>query len=128
MTIFSPRLALRAGFAGVLAVTLVFSAGCGKSKKNDSSVSGKVTYANKPVTGGTIRLSPAEGTGQPIPVTINSDGTFSSKGIPTGDMKVVIETESVRGQTGNPYPNPMKGKRPPGSGPEVKPPDLDTSK
>jgi hypothetical protein len=125
MNTSSNRVWLRTGFVGVLAVSLVFLVGCGKTKK-ESSISGKVTYGDKPVTGGSIQLHPVEGKGQPFLITIAKDGTFSAKGAPVGEMKVTVETESIRGMTGgNPYAGQMKGgMKPPG---DNKLPEMDTS-
>ena len=42
--------------AAVCAVAVVLAAGCG-SKENRTSLSGKVMYRGKPVTGGVVRAS-----------------------------------------------------------------------
>lgn len=87
-------------------------AGCG-GKSKTATLSGKVTYHNQPVTGGTLVLHPADG-GPEYPITISPEGTFQVGGAPTGDMKVTIETESLKNgpaSGSNPYENM---KPPPG--------------
>lgn len=85
----------RIGLVALLGLsTSLFLAGCGSSKKGGAKVSGKVTYAGRPVTGGHITFTPPEGT--PYQGSINADGTFAFSGVPTGDMKVSIDTEYLK--------------------------------
>src|SRR5262249_55260331 len=70
--------------------------------KPASSVEGSVTYKGKPLPGGTIAVK----------VALEPDGTYSAKNVPVGEVKVTIETESVR----------PKGK------PKAKPPAKDKLK
>ena len=72
--------------------------GCGGGGNgNKASLSGKVTYNNARVTGGTLSLIPTSGasTGVPFPITIKPDGSFDVGDAPLGPMKVTIETDSV---------------------------------
>jgi hypothetical protein len=68
-------------------------AGCGDSTKG--AVKGKVTYQSKPVTGGTIQLVPASGSGSPVLVNIDPSGSFALTDVPVGSYQVAIETDSV---------------------------------
>ena len=53
--------------------------GCGGGGGSDkATISGKVTYNDKPVTGGTLTLYSS--TGAPYPVNIKEDGTFNVSG------------------------------------------------
>jgi hypothetical protein len=100
----------------------LLAAGCGKTK--DATVSGKVTYHGQPVTGGSLTLHPTDG-GPDYPVTLNPDGTFQVAGAPLGEMKVTVETESLRNMPApgsNPYGN---FKLPPGQKPEAPPPSTE---
>jgi len=95
-----------------LAVVAVVS-GCGKGKKQNE-VSGKVVLIKKDgtrqdVTGGKIRFYPESG--DPYPGEISPDGTFSFAGVPTGKMKVTIETESIKKPPG--YGMSTKMAKPP---------------
>ena len=80
--------------------------GCGDSNK--SSVSGKVTYKNAPVTGGMITLTP-DGSGQNASITIKPDGTFLTDSVVPGKYKVSVSTEGIG--SGAPLP---QGSSPPG--------------
>jgi hypothetical protein len=111
--------------AAFLAAVTGGLAGCGPAGRAQGVVSGKVTYNNIPLTGGNLTLHPAKG-GPDIPITINNDGTFSSSGVPDGEMQVAIETESLKkNSAGNDnMPKPPPGKEPPAG---VGRPDIDTS-
>ncbi len=78
---------------------LCFFGVSGCSKKAASSgtdVSGKVSYNQKPVTGGSIQLYPKQGGGA-YPGTINPDGSFSFKGLAiSGEVIVTVDTEALR--------------------------------
>jgi hypothetical protein len=86
----------------VAAITVAFPllfvvalGGCSGSNTKGNSVSGKVTYNNAPVTGGTLKFHPAAG-GEAVLVTISPNGTFFVEGsVPTGQATVTVETESV---------------------------------
>lgn len=84
----------RIGLCGIMILSAcLLASGCGKSKKQ-GTVSGKITYADKPVTGGRISFHPAEGSA--YPGEINPDGTYAVPAVPAGDMKITIETEYLR--------------------------------
>jgi hypothetical protein len=68
--------------------------GCNKGNPNaPSSVSGKVTYNNEPVTAGNVKFYTSEGA--EYNCAIKPDGTYSGTDMPAGDLVVVIETESA---------------------------------
>jgi hypothetical protein len=81
-------------FTLILPPLLVLALGCGATSNTPSTVTGSVTYNDKPVTGGTITFQ-AEGGGN-YPLSIQPDGTYSSiSEMPPGEMAVSIETESL---------------------------------
>ncbi len=94
---------LRIGFVSALILSMTVLAGCDSASKKNLSLCGKVTYKDQPVSGGSLTLHPADGKSQPISIPLASDGTFLVSSPPTGDMKVTIETDSVRGKTGVAY-------------------------
>jgi hypothetical protein len=84
-----------------------------------------VTYNGTSLTGGKIILHPVKG-GPDFPITITNEGTFSSSGVPEGEMQVSIETEFLKGKRGPVY-DMSKGPKPP-PGVEVNVPEGDQSK
>lgn len=94
----------------VLSLTLT---GC-SSKSKSPVLSGKVLYHDKPVTGGTIKLISekpgADGKIAEFPGAISPTGEYVVSGAPAGEMKVVIETESIKRQSQGPQ---MMGNVPP---------------
>jgi len=82
----------RVGLCLILLLSL--TAGC--FQKNPSApgkVSGKVTYGGKVVPAGNIAFHhPDKGTYRS---TLDSDGTYAITDVPTGEMVVTVETESV---------------------------------
>jgi hypothetical protein len=114
--------------AASLAAVTVGMAGCGPSSAAQGVVSGKVTYNGTPLTGGNLTLHPVKG-GPDFPITITNEGTFSSSGVPDGEMLVAIETESLNGRgavgmDGSRMPKPPPGKV---GANEVKNPHIDMS-
>jgi hypothetical protein len=120
----------RLGAWGATGLFLFFVAsGCGPTKK-EIVVTGKVTYKGEPVTGGVIRLyssdaGPAEKGDNAFPIQIKPDGTYAASNVPTGPMKVAIETDSVKRNSG-PARDPSTGlpagvKPPPGYEPPKQP-------
>src|SRR4051794_30299750 len=73
------RIALR-----LLALSAVLAAGCNSS----TDVTGKVTYKGAPMSGGSLTLVASDG--NVFSAQLNSDGTFSMVGVPTGDAKIAI--------------------------------------
>jgi hypothetical protein len=71
------------------------ASGCGGGKPaKTGSVSGKVSYKNAPVTGGKLKFYKDNNLVYPSP--IKPDGTFYCADVPPGNLKVVIETESIK--------------------------------
>lgn len=111
--------------AAVIATLTVGMTGCGPSGAAAGVASGKVTYNGTPLTGGILTLHPVNG-GPDFPITITYEGTFSSSGVPDGEMQVAIETESLKNRRPAGYDT---SKMPAGSKPpDVKLPDVDMSK
>lgn len=80
------------GLAGLCVLAAL--PGCGAKTKN-AVLSGKVTFKNAPVTGGTIVLHP-QGNAPPVQGTIDTDGKFSFGGVPKGTYTITFDTEGVR--------------------------------
>jgi hypothetical protein len=74
-----------------LALLACFAAGCGGT----GVVSGKVTYNNEPVGGGTVLLISTEGRGTGRSI-IGPDGAYSVKDAPVGTVTITVETISVK--------------------------------
>lgn len=110
---------LYTAFASAFVFSLVFLSGCGGKTSKVLTLSGKVTYKDQPLGGGKLTLQPADSNTQPVTTQIGADGTYLITPPGTGEMKVAIETESIRGSTGTAYKNPIPG---------VKVPEVDTSK
>lgn len=75
------------------AVAAVVGCGGGGNPLAPASVSGSVSYKGKTVTGGSISF--VTPTGTPYSSAISVDGTYAVADLPTGEMIVVVETESV---------------------------------
>jgi hypothetical protein len=67
-------------------------AGCGRST---ASVTGKVTYQGAPLKGGNVTFHHA-GTKQSKLAVIYEDGSYTIDKMPTGDVTIAVETESLR--------------------------------
>ncbi|HEY7328328.1 MAG TPA: hypothetical protein VH592_11840 [Gemmataceae bacterium] len=76
---------------------IVFAVGCGGS---EGSVSGKITYKGKAVTGGEIRFHPESKSGN-FATEIKSDGSYSVSKVPPGPAKITITTFGTAPPTGN---------------------------
>jgi hypothetical protein len=75
-------------------VSAIAIIGCGsKNPLAPASVSGAVTYKGKDVQGGTVQFVTPTGTAYSSPIAV--DGTYAVSDLPTGEMAVVVETESV---------------------------------
>jgi hypothetical protein len=91
----------------IVMVCLLLSAGCGPSRPNTASVSGRVTFQGKPVTEGTIVFQPENG--RPGMSQIGPDGSYSLRTFDPGDgallgrHRVTIEARRIAEQ------NPVTG-------------------
>jgi hypothetical protein len=82
------RLLLAASILG--SVCLV---GCsGGSSNTPSSISGKITYNETPVTAGTVIFFTDQGV---YPLPIGANGEYAGSDLPAGAAKISIETESA---------------------------------
>lgn len=90
------------GFA-LLTGTLIL-AGCSRPV---GSISGKVTYQNKPLKGGSITFVSNEGR-KSVPATIGLDGTYKIDSIAAGTYKVCVDTSNLKPPTGG-GPSGYKG-------------------
>jgi hypothetical protein len=106
-------------------LSLVAAAGC-NSPNAASSLSGKVTYNNNPVTGGTVTLWAKKEGAPPFGGIIDVNGNYSVADVAPGDYTVAIETESINptkpqprstGPAGAGGGTTPGGSSPPGGGP-----------
>src|SRR5688572_27900289 len=78
-----------------IGVLIVLASGCGyRSSLERVHVSGKATYAGKPIDVGQIRFIPIEPTRAPITVENIRDGAYeteTSGGVPVGTFRVEIK-------------------------------------
>lgn len=80
---------------GAFALLLPLAGGCGSGK---GTLSGEVTLDGKPLPSGTITFYPAKKSlGNPL-VSAITDGKYSVSGVPVGNMKVAVETTSIKRQ------------------------------
>jgi len=76
----------------LLLVVSFVSVGCGPST---TTVSGTVTYQNKPVKGGSVTFIALD-TGKPAASgSIKEDGTYSIPRVPVGEVKVCVDTKAM---------------------------------
>ena len=83
----------RTGFRRFLllgVLPLLAAIGC----SSEGSISGKVTYQGRTVTGGTIIFTSPEGSSSS---SIAEDGTYSIARMKTGPAKIAVETKSAQG-------------------------------
>ena len=76
-----------------LPLSLVLAFGCQKSSNAPAKLSGKVTYKGNPVTGGQMMFYTKDAGA--YPATIAEDGMYSVSDVPTGEMTVTIDTETL---------------------------------
>lgn len=65
-------------------------------RSDRSPVTGKVIYKGNPIRCGTITFTLRDQPKKRMSCIINSDGTFSVKDAPQGELLVSLETESVK--------------------------------
>jgi hypothetical protein len=96
--------------AGCVALSLFVGAtGCGSK----GTVTGKISYRDKPVPGGTIFfLTEGKGT---FESKIQPDGKYTVENVPAGTVKIYLETESIRPAPRPKMPKPPKDQVPPGA-------------
>jgi hypothetical protein len=80
---------------GVVAIFVL--AGCGRSS---GSLSGKVKFKNQLLTGGNVSFVSIDG-GQSYASAIGEDGRYMIPKLSGGEYKVVVETKSLLGQSGD---------------------------
>lgn len=78
--------------ATVVFLVLVLMAGCGNPK---GSVSGKVLYQDKPLTGGYVTFIQEKGPS--LSAKIQSDGQYRIDKVPLGEVKITVQPESATG-------------------------------
>lgn len=93
----------------LLIAVLFGTVGCSSS----GTVSGKITYQNSPVKGGTIIFVTADGSQFSGP--INEDGTYKVEKVPKGDVKIIVETSSLAQRATQKLNAPPEGQQVPGA-------------
>ncbi|MCI0465344.1 MAG: carboxypeptidase-like regulatory domain-containing protein [Gemmataceae bacterium] len=76
---------------GLLSLALLL-AGCGKG---NGTLSGKVTYKGAILKGGTVTFITSDTKGI-ARANIEPDGTYNAANVPLGEVKVAVETNSVK--------------------------------
>jgi hypothetical protein len=90
----NPRLmTLRTGRRALAGLLLLAAFGCGGSH-GKGTVSGTVTLDGQPLLAGKIAFVPAEGAG--VSADIKEDGTYTATDVPAGEVKVIVETASLK--------------------------------
>jgi hypothetical protein len=103
-----------------VALMLFVLAGCGGGPKT-GAVFGKVTLDNNVVNGGTVSfLSP--GSGVPVTVAINMDGSYHADNVPVGDVVVTVNA-AVAAEAGEVIKNRGANKQAPGKQAPAAPPE-----
>jgi hypothetical protein len=83
---------IRAATLGLIAISFVVLLGCARPV---GSITGKVTYKNKPLKGGFVTFTSTDG--QPgKPAEIDEDGTYTIPSITAGNYKVCVDTDFLR--------------------------------
>jgi hypothetical protein len=107
-----------ARWVGFLALALALGvAGCGHSSK--ASVAGKVYYKDTPLKGGNVTFVAPDK--QSYLAEIQEDGSYSIDKLPPGEMKIAVETASLR----PPNAFVLKNKPPADTGGAYHPPDYE---
>jgi len=116
-SVFPHRIAPSVDVLAALAVLTLAVCGCSGSKK-DPVLSGKVTYKDQPVKGGTVKAFPPDNPKEAIQGNISPEGNYTLA-IPAAlkdkELKLLVETDSVKQQT-------QAYKPPPGAPKDIKPP------
>jgi len=94
-----------------LAALLILIAPLGADEKPSKigTVSGKVTFKDQPLPGGTVAFHPEKG--KAVIAALVADGSYSAK-VPAGEYRVTIETESLKDKG----KEPAKGEEKPKGG------------
>jgi len=96
----------------ILATVLVTAAGgCGAS---NATVSGKVYYNGEPLKCGNVTFVSTDGKPS-VSTRINEDGTYKFANVPSGNVKICVETESLNPEKirGRPKYSPPPGQKAP---------------
>jgi hypothetical protein len=72
---------------------LVVASGCPTNSLAPARVSGSVSYKGQPIKAGAIAFHSPDGIA--YPAQLASDGTYTATDLPTGDLVITVETESV---------------------------------
>jgi hypothetical protein len=109
----------RLGGAGLVLGFALLAAGC----SGTGTVTGKVTFGNQVVGGGKVLFTSAEGKGS-VSADIEPDGTYKAEKVPTGEVKVAVDTSSAKPTQGPAVGGPQN-KKPGGVAPNMPLPPAD---
>jgi hypothetical protein len=73
-------------------VVALTATGCGKST---GSIKGTVSFNGVPLKGGNVTFISKDGKARSATASINEDGTYEALRVPKGDVKIIVETESL---------------------------------
>lgn len=76
---------------------LLVAAGCGSSS---GRISGKISYKNNPLPGGTVTFYGPGENGWAKTARIGDDGSYRLEEVPKGTARIIVETQTLK-------PNPM---------------------
>jgi hypothetical protein len=85
--------------------------GCG----SNGTISGKITYQGETLRGGTIIFASQEDKGSVV-AEIGNDGTYTIEKVPSGKVKIVVETSSLAKRARIPSHSAPDGQKMPGGG------------
>jgi hypothetical protein len=86
-------LTLRLGLCAALPLVLLVGCSSSRNPQAQAKVSGAVTYKGTPVPAGSITFHVEKGASYGVP--LGEGGTYEVSDMPTGEMVITVETESV---------------------------------
>lgn len=85
---------VRIGVAGCAALVGFLLCGCGSAPTGD--VTGRVKYKGKPLAFGSVIFTARSGASEPVVSAIAPDGTYTVRGVPTGDVVIGVASPDPR--------------------------------
>jgi hypothetical protein len=92
------RKSLLAGLLALAVALLATPSPADEAPRGD--VEGRIRFQGKPLPGGTVTVHPAKG--GPLTAKLDKDGNYRLRNVPAGEVRVSVETESVRPKPGQP--------------------------
>jgi hypothetical protein len=89
---------------------LLVGLGCSSGNPNaPSTVSGTVNYNGQSIKGGLVRFHAPDGTAYESPIA--PDGVYTAADLPTGEMTVTVDTETINPNPGTKSSSKTAGKK-----------------